>query len=35
MPALRARHGLAGMTVFNLYGIPAFIAVKNHPASST
>jgi hypothetical protein len=35
MPALGARHGLAGMAVFNLYGISAFIAVKNHPASST
>jgi hypothetical protein len=31
----RARHCLAGMAVFNLYGISAFIAVKNHPASST
>jgi hypothetical protein len=35
MPAFRTRHCLAGMTVFNLYGISAFIAVKNHPASST
>jgi hypothetical protein len=34
MPAFRTRHCLAGMTVFNLYGISAFIAVKNHPASS-
>jgi hypothetical protein len=35
MPALRARHRLAGMPVFNLDGIPAFIAIKNHPTSST
>ncbi|MFQ6757315.1 hypothetical protein MWR57_01695 [Desulfovibrionaceae bacterium CB1MN] len=35
MPALRARHRLAGMTIFNLDGIPAFIAIKNHPTSST
>jgi hypothetical protein len=35
MPALRARHRLAGMAIFNLDGIPAFIAIKNHPASST
>jgi len=33
--AFRTRHGLAGMAVFNLYGISAFVAVKNHPASST
>ncbi|MFH1019909.1 MAG: hypothetical protein V1782_04735 [Pseudomonadota bacterium] len=35
MFAFRTRHGLAGMAVFNLNGISAFIAVKNHPASST
>jgi hypothetical protein len=35
MLAFWTRHNLAGMAVFNLYGISAFIAVKNHPASST
>jgi hypothetical protein len=35
MSAFRAGYCLAGMAVLNLYGISAFIAVKNHPASST